>query len=282
MAKEYTFLPIKTDKESLAEISTLLQDVFKNKELFSFEYLKWQYADNPNGKVLGYNAYCEGQLAAHYATLPVKSAINGVIRNGLLSLNTATHPDHQGQKLFTRLADQTYATGAENGYEYVVGVANQNSTPGFLKKLGFDLISPLDAKLFVAMPKIKANQAIAFERFYNTEIKEWRLKNPNEKYLFSKAINNKTAVFSHTKFKSVNAWIGNFADIKPLTFSTRKFFKIWIGIDNSLKWNNLSSCNIPAFMKPSPLNLIFKNLTATPISIDKNNLRFWAVDFDAY
>lgn len=68
---------------------------------FCKEYYRWQYEENPNGKVVSFNAYAEnGQLAAHYAAIPIKMILNGKQELGLLSLNTATHPLHQGKKLF--------------------------------------------------------------------------------------------------------------------------------------------------------------------------------------
>lgn len=147
---EYRIEQVKVDDENLRESQSLLQSVFKkHADKFSFDYLKWQYADNPVGPIVGFNAYWEDVLAAHYVTMPIYMNIEGKKTLGVLSLNTATHPDHRGKRLFTILAERTYQYAAENGYKFVIGVANANSTPGFIKHLGFKLIGPLTFKVGV-------------------------------------------------------------------------------------------------------------------------------------
>ena len=116
-------------------------------KLGSVDYLKWLYVDNPEGEVVGFNAIEGDRLAAHYVCVPMRVNIHGASMRVLLSLNTATHPDFQGQGLFTKLAERTYEAGTTDGFHAVYGVANANSTPGFLRKLAFDLISPLESKM---------------------------------------------------------------------------------------------------------------------------------------
>ena len=120
----------------LDELCALMNDSFPNCP-FGKDYYRWQYEDNPNGKVVSYNAYYDGILAAHYAAIPVEMSFDGNIVKGLLSLNTATHSQHRGKGLFVKLAQLTYDYAQEHGYKYVIGVANANSTHGFLTKLGF-------------------------------------------------------------------------------------------------------------------------------------------------
>ena len=62
----------------------------------SSEFIKWQYLDNPNGKVVSFNAWSkEGEMAGHCATIPVKMMLEGKEVKGLLSLNTAIQPHIQ-------------------------------------------------------------------------------------------------------------------------------------------------------------------------------------------
>ena len=146
--EEYRIEKVKTDEFALRESQSLLQLVFKeHADKFSFEYLKWQYADNPVGPIVGFNAYLDNVLAAHYVTMPIYMNIDGKRTLGLLSLNTATHPDHRGKRLFSILAERTYQYAAENGYKFVIGVANANSTHGFIKYLKFKLIGSLTFKI---------------------------------------------------------------------------------------------------------------------------------------
>ena len=109
-------------KEMLIGLVSLMNASFPDCE-FKEEYYGWQYMENPNGRVVSYNAYSEGgQLAAHYAAIPIKMILGGKEELGLLSLNTATHPNHQGKRLFTTLADKTYQKATELGYKFVIGL----------------------------------------------------------------------------------------------------------------------------------------------------------------
>ena len=108
MDKNYQISQVVTDDHSLLEILKLLQLVFPKSSKFSMKYLKWQYVENPVGIIVGFNAYYENVLAAHYAAMPIYMNIKGRKIKGLLSLNTATHPEHRGRKLFSILANETY------------------------------------------------------------------------------------------------------------------------------------------------------------------------------
>lgn len=102
-------------------------------------YLKWQYAENPAGGVNMYLALSpEGRLAGSYCFIPVKIRSGGQERVGGISLNTLTHKDFRGRKIFTTLAEISYQNGfRDNNISLIYGFPNQNSYPGFLKHLKF-------------------------------------------------------------------------------------------------------------------------------------------------
>ena len=75
MKYKYTKTQITVDK--LEDYSKLLSSVFVNTNKFTQAFLYWQYAKNPEGMALGFDAYFEGKLVAHYVTLPVCYLING-------------------------------------------------------------------------------------------------------------------------------------------------------------------------------------------------------------
>jgi GNAT superfamily N-acetyltransferase len=101
---------------------------------------------NPDGRAVGFDAWDGERLAAHYVCVPARARVDGRLVPVLLSLNTATHPRLPGQGLFTKLAAMTFEAAGEAGFDGVYGVANANSTPGFIRKLGFQLVRPLDAR----------------------------------------------------------------------------------------------------------------------------------------
>ena len=147
MTTSYEIRSIDLSDQGIADASQLLNSVFPWAKWLTPGYLHWEYNLNPLGPAVGFNAYLDGDLAGHYVVQPIKANLFGTITKGLLSMNTATHPNHQRKNLFTTLAEKTYDAAREEEYEFVIGVANANSTPGFVRRLGFQLVRPLDAKM---------------------------------------------------------------------------------------------------------------------------------------
>lgn len=272
--EEYRIELVKVDEASLKESQKLLQLVFKeHADKFSYDYLKWQYADNPVGPIVGFNAYFGDTLAAHYVTMPIYMIINGQKTRGLLSLNTATHPAHRGKRLFSILAERTYQYAAENCFKFVIGVANANSTHGFLKYLGFKLIGPLSFKVGVGMSLYERTD-YTYSRFWDNEIMDWRLKNPSMKYykngnmIVSPIKPGFKKLVYHDKYGLFNG--------KRLIFRP---FNLYIGYGANL--NKGIYCGVPKFIERSPFNLIFRDLTGGELpEVTKDNILFELIDFD--
>ena len=271
---DYRIEQVKEDVISLQEILQLMQLAFvRHEEKFSIEYLKWQYADNPVGHIVGFNAYMGDVLAAHYVTMPIYMNIDGKKTLGLLSLNTATHPEHRGKRLFTILAERTYQYAAENGYKFVIGVANAQSTHGFLKYLKFKLIGSLTFKIGTGKD-IYPQKDYTFTRYWDKVIMEWRLKNPSMEYY-----KNGDVVVSPIKpgFKKLV-----FHDSEGLVSLPRlngRPFNLYIGLGADLKKG--CYCGIPKFIEHSPFNLIFRDLTDGSLpEVTKDNILFELIDFD--
>lgn len=245
---------------------------------FTERYLHWQYVENPDGAALGFDAYAGAELAAHYVTLPFAAEIFGRPARGLLSLNTATHPDHQGKGLFTRLATATYARAREDGYDFVAGVANANSTPGFVKKLGFSLISPLDARIGVGFPVYEATAGLQFRHIWTPATRQWRLENPVQGYAFGGG-----AVWANPAVPFVKMCLTTmFPDLPPRAAGARtQPLTSWIGLAPNLRWRGLS-WTIPERLRPAPLNFIFRGLTDSQAIPACSGVLFEAIDFDAY
>lgn len=271
---DYRIEQVIVDSEALKESQKLLQLVFKeHADKFSFDYLKWQYADNPVGPIVGFNAYMGDVLAAHYVTMPIFMNIDGKKTLGVLSLNTATHPEHRGKRLFTILADRTYQYAAENGYKFVIGVANANSTPGFIKHLGFKLIGPLTFKVGVGTD-LYPNKGYTFTRYWDKEIMDWRLKNPSMKYY-----KNGEMIVSPIKPGFKKLVYHDKEGLVSLPKLHGRPFNLYIGFGADLSKGLYSG--IPKFIEHSPFNLIFRDLTeGTLPEVTKENIFFELIDFD--
>lgn len=246
---------------------------------FGEEYYKWQYMDNPNGNVVSFNAFAEDEtLAAHYAAIPIQMILNGKKEKGLLSLNTATHPNHQGHRLFTTLADKTYQYAKENGYKYVIGVANANSTHGFLKYLGFYLVAPLKFKIGMGDIFKSEIPSELNHVFYDEQTLKWRLKCPEFRYsaLGNTIYSSRPEPFFHTSAAKLPDGITREGlGLKK----TCDIFNIYIGLGANTK--NGIYFNLPKFIKRSPFNLIFKDLTDGELPvITKDNIFFQLLDYD--
>lgn len=281
---DYQIRQTTTDGAGILGAASLLSEVFGKPELFTAEYVKWQYADNPDGAIVGFNAYDGETLAAHYVTQPMQAVIDGQKRRGLLSLNTATHPGHQGKGLFVKLADRTYQYAAEQGYDFIVGVANQNSVHGFTKKLGFQLAGQLHALLGMGtLPYTDDLSGYSYYKDWSPEALAWRLRNPVNKYGVSTA--KAVTVSSATAYPAISATLGRF-DKKgyqlnpcPASFS---MLNLWIGVDRNITSKTNFYFNIPNRLRPAPLYLIFKPLKGGIGPLHFDDVYFQALDFDAY
>lgn len=270
----YRIEKVETGDKAIQEVTDLLNLCFpKSTNIETFDYVKWEYDQNPAGKIVGFNAYMGNVLAAHYVAQPIYMNIEGKKTLGLLSLNTATHPEHRGKRLFTILAEHTYQYAAENGYKFVIGVANANSTHGFIKHLKFKLVGPLTFKVGVGS-NIYQKQKYTFKRYWDNELLHWRLKNPSYKYY-----KNGDIVVSPIKpgFKKLVYHDGD--NLVSLSKLHGRPFNLYIGFGADLKKGIYSG--IPKFIKHSPFNLIFRDLTdGTLPEVTKDNILFELIDFD--
>lgn len=284
---DYRFSPLDLSRKGISETSALLTSVFGREAALTPEFIHWEYNENPVGPAVGFNAWMGDELAAHYVTQPIVATFNGQQTRGLLSLNTATHENHRGKKLFTILADKTYEAGLQQGYEFVIGVANANSTPGFLKNLKFSLICPLKVKFGAGTQPALADRQYEYARFWDKNMLAWRLSNPKLHYEIEKRKDH-FVVLAPTGKYGIRAVLGAFPlEYLPENISLKSRggmnpVNIWMGLDENLSWKGKLYFDFPDKLKPSPLNLIFRDLTGKNRIPKPEQIRFMSLDFDAY
>jgi len=269
-----------TGPAELLAYAGLLSEVFGPGEKFSEAALAWRYRDNPAGQVVGADAWAGNVLAAHYVTCPCDLDLAGAPARGLLSLNTATHPDFQGRGLFVKLAEAAYARGADDGFDCVIGVANANSTPGFIRRLGFQLVSPLDAGVLLRAPRRRPPADMALEGRWSPDALAWRLSNPAGRYRLGRS-GELGAVWSPTHLPLVHC-----AAYLP-SATTREGAplggQLYIGLDPRLRAGGLVMAPLPQRLRPSPLNLIYRPLSSrAPAVLDPGAVAISFLDFDPY
>ncbi len=103
------------------------------------KFIRHQYFKNPAGDALIEFAVDSenDMLAGQYVVMPAKIRVFGRDQKCVISMNTLTREKYRGQKIFTKLAELTFTRAVNEGYEFVYGVPNQNSYPGFIRRLSF-------------------------------------------------------------------------------------------------------------------------------------------------
>lgn len=286
------FRPSGTGASLLAAYEALFSACFPEAGHLRGDYLRWLYRDNPAGAVVGTDAWDGPRLAAHYACVPAAAGLEGRDRTVLLSLNTATHPDYQGRGLFTRLAEATYQAGARDGHALVYGVANANSTPGFLRKLGFSLAGRLEARVGTGRLDAKAVAAAegaarnaSFERRWPAAQLAWRVASPARPWRHGRLRDGTLAAWTPTGTAGISAWseLGP-ADAAAVTEAIRP---PWLRLHLGLRPAGARGLrglwvDVPGRFRASPLNLIFRTLQDDASLPDASGIRFNAIDFDAF
>lgn len=271
-----------TAPEALSTYAGLLSAVFGAAPKFTPGAIAWRYRDNPAGHVVGADAWSGDTLAAHYVTCPLRAKVEGQVLQGLLSLNTATHPDFQGQGLFTRLARRTYEQAAELGHDFVIGVANAQSTPGFLGRLGFQHVGRLEAGLLARLPRQFALTDLQFCGLWDETSLGWRLANPAAAYRTARR-GTLTTVFADTHLPGVRCAGFVEGPEAPGTAPPGLGLNLFLGLDPRIPLGRLGFLPLPDRFRPSPLNLIYRPLSGrAPRSLDSRSTVISFLDFDPY
>lgn len=260
----------------------LFQACFPQSSKFTKEYLTWLYVENPAGPAIGVNAYSGNRLAAHYAVIPAYLERGGDTVLGCWSLNTATHPDFQGRGLFLKLAEMTYDLAKRNGCSCVIGVANSNSTHGFVSKLRFHHIGKIAVSLGYGMVEQQALKD-ALHRSWTPASLAWRLKNPSRTYFVARKSSyasiytcvgpGRTPVLLGSGRNNVNA----IEQLPELRFTSAAQPRFVVGF--GLRTNGIQ-LPIPTMLLPSPWNVIYRRLD--PHSHTSDSLAVQGLDLDTF
>ena len=282
------FRPLRADASALAHYCALFGACFPGNDKFTPHYLDWLYRANPDGAAIGYDAWEGERLAAHYVCVPARARINGKEARVLLSLNTATHPDFQGRGLFTKLAALTYQAGADQQFDGCYGVANANSTPGFVRKLGFALVRPLDARVGLGRLHTGAapGEQLSFERNWTGPSLAWRCANPHNPVRYARAKGQWQLHAAALGGGRVPAYAelpaAGLALAPSSALAGAAPLRLFLGLAPDCASNYWNYLSIPQRLRPSPLNLIYRSFAAGAVTLDPAAIRFSFLDFDAY
>jgi len=272
--------------QMLKQLIDLQNAVYPNR-VFTEKNFNYWYNHNPMGSVISFNAFYEDKMIAHYACIPVKMNFDGRIVNGLLDIATVTHPDHRGKGLFKSLANETFNYAIEQKYEFIIGVANANSFPGYMKYFNFKYIGPLDVKIGFGNKiynQINKKNSLS----WNYESLKWRLTRSCNYFVNSNTIYTKLNFWKFRSIlgiKAIMAYIPSdvISEVKTYVVKSRyrwiRPFNLYIGLGANYKKGFYIS--LPKFIKRSPFHLIFLDLTSGELpELTKENIFFQLMDFD--
>lgn len=275
------------------------------------DYLRWLYEHSPLGPVIEANLDDNEGRAAHYALVPLPLTSDGTPLAGALSLNTAVHERARGGGVFVRMAGQAFELARAREVAVVVGVANANSTPGFVRRLGFELVTPLPATVLLPIPGARrgvrsgwvadapelaagveallAAPAHGIATAWTPERLNWRLAAPGARYALHRSphalavstvdrrhgipVAILAAVFAPSSLDATHTR----ALVRAVCRFHRAPAALHVGLNDRLALHGVA---LPRRLRESPLNLIYRDLRgiARPTGVT----RFELLDFDAY
>lgn len=212
-------------ESNVVDLIAVYQSAFGN----HFELEKFNKKQNTldfGDSYVGYIAYDKNNNAvAFYGVYPCIVQFNGNVFKAAQSGDTMTHKDHMGKGLFTLLATKTYEYCKENGFHLVFGFPNENSFPGFIKRLGwshFDDLKPYLIRV-KCIPWIRLKNTFRLPQSIHNTWCRFRLKRLKKGQPFSSScMTDDTPVVDHSKefftyktysenyliqLKGINVWL---------------------------------------------------------------------------
>ena len=261
--------------EELQLLVNLQNIVYKQRGLvFTKEIFDFWYRMNPEGAVISFNAFDGQKMVAHQSFVPEKMLVNGRVVRCLRSMAVVTHPDYRGRGLFANLTNCAVEEAERQGYEFIYAVTNENSFPVFIKHCGFSSIAQLEVRIGFGM-NIKENGSKTYKRYWSAETLNWRLS-------YGKYIRMNNAIIGSYKY-GVNTFEGilDEATAKLCSIPTKSFLlgpKLYVGLGAQVPCTYFK---MPKFVKHSPFNLIFRDLTGGRLpKMTADNVFYQLMDFD--
>lgn len=281
MPEDYRFELIDpSEANALRAGADLLRRVFPRARHLSERYLSWQYAGNPDGPAIIAGAFAGAEMVGHLAALPLRGRVEGEERRGLLLVNAAVDARHRGRGVVSRLFHEVFAEARRRGYSFCFSTGNRWSS-GLLFTLLRGL-RPLEARIGIGRLRRKPDPPRpSFERIWSRDSLAWRLADPERRYRTARD-GDRTSVYAATGFPAIDALLLDTKEVLPATRSGSAPLHLWLGLDPAIDWRRSAYVPIPQWLRPSPLNLGFRDLSGGDFLPDPDRIVFRGLDFDAY
>ena len=170
-------------------IETLFQACFGDR--LSIELWRWAFLQNPCGDPVVTLCHDGDRLVAHYAIIPLRLRGPHGPCPASLSMTTMVAESHRQHGLFVKTAEACYARAPALGIAFVMGFPNAMSTPGFRRRLDWQLPEP-DRVVSLDKPELLALAATGALTPPGTitidlsddAVRTWRLSRPGHRYVW--------------------------------------------------------------------------------------------------
>lgn len=273
---DYVIEPL-LSRASIQDYVRLFDAAFPGSNKLTESYLEWLYTRNPDGMAIGADAFMEDELAAHYVTIPRRYRFGSDLFDAVLSVNTATHPSHQRRGLFRKLATATYDDARNNGYQFVVGAANAQSTHGFINSLGFELLGQIRLAIWCGS---QAGPQLALD--LSPEWLSWRLTNPQAQYFLTRAGADSCRVL--TRQRGMNFTLGTVRNdlLRQAELSLPVHSMPYVPSLTPIFPVPPRSISLPVLLQPSPWNVIMLPLGQAVKRVDATKLLYDGLAMDTF
>jgi len=201
-------------QEHIGEVNNLFEIAFQKpskESLFEKKFNTILCGASP----IGFIAYDENNApVAFYGVYPCTMIYRGKRFLVAQSGDTMTLPEHQGKGLFTQLAKLTYEACKSEGIHLVFGFPNENSYPGFVKRLGWTHFDNLSVYMMrvKALAWLRLKKTLRLPQSWHTRWCQFILKRQPKSQPFASSITNDVhAVVDHSPdFFEYKCYGGNF------------------------------------------------------------------------
>ena len=181
-----SYLAIKHEKKNYDDIHDLRKifDGANNTSRRSHEhsYFNWKLNLNPVKKGICAIVESEKRTVGMASITPKKMLFQNKIFLTAEIGDTFTHPDFQRKGIFSQVVNKVRSISENENIDFIYGTPNQNSLPGYKKKLNYDVLKSVDVKNFVypinfshiLQQKIKSNFIISPLSFILKQLLEFK------------------------------------------------------------------------------------------------------------
>lgn len=161
------------------------------------ELWEWAYLENPFGEPLVSVALSNDKVVGHYAVIPMILENESNSISGYLSMTTMVAVDYRRDRLFQRLAEMVYERIEKTNLPSIVfGFPNDNSAPGFIKRLGWTIsedykvvsIKPEQLNKVSEIIKGKIDENCFTLNMNNSKVCNWRTNKPSQSWVYEQNI----------------------------------------------------------------------------------------------